>query len=248
MGCYDHLGTTSDPNCSGPGLGGWCVGEGRNRRGRSGGVVALREETAPAGLLEFGGICLAFVMSHEDESKSVHSGELVVIILVLAPRVAASLPGSLALTGTTQRRTAASSSSSEARRRRPSCGLESSILGVFSMTENRRRSSSSFPHHFGFMALFSVRMRESFGLHTATVLAGERRDAVCDTLRTVIRGGAKDSGASGRLFFFFLFLKKHLLFLQDKLQGGPSGCSVLQLLLVCQTEFDIHAESFFGLI
>lgn len=118
---------------------------------------------------------------------------------MLAPRVAASLPGSLALTGTTQRRTAASSSS-EARRRRPSCGLESSsILGVFSMTENRRRSSSSFPHHFGFMFLFSVRMRESFGLHTATVLVGERRDAVCDTLRTVIRGGAKDSGASGRV-------------------------------------------------
>jgi len=49
------------------------------------------------------------------------------------------------------------------------------------------------------MFLFSVRMRESFGLHTATVLAGERRDAVCDTLRTVIRGGAKDSGASGRV-------------------------------------------------
>lgn len=47
---------------------------------------------------------------------------------------------------------------------------------------------------------------------------------------------------------FLLFLQKHLLFLQDKLQGGPSGRSSLQLPLLRQAEFDVHADRFFGLI
>ncbi|KAG7223888.1 hypothetical protein INR49_015144, partial [Caranx melampygus] len=41
---------------------------------------------------------------------------------------------------------------------------------------------------------------------------------------------------------------QHSVFLQDKLQGGPAGCSFLQLPLFCQAEFDVHAGRFFCLI
>lgn len=70
--------------------------------------------------------------------------------------VVVNLPGRPALTGTEQSRTAASSSS-DARRWRPFRGLKSSssILGVFSGTDNRRWRLLSFPHHFYLLLIFS---------------------------------------------------------------------------------------------
>lgn len=117
--------------------------------------------------------------------------------------VVVNLPGRPALTGTEQSRTAASSSS-DARRWRTFRGLKSSssILGVFSGTDNRRWRLLSFPHHFHLLLIFCfVFLFFTWELqrraHTEISRTGRTEARSVHTLRTVIRGGAKDSRAPG---------------------------------------------------